>query len=126
MPVRVLIVDNDHDTTDMFGMLLGLDGRTTHRLAYSGAEALSIAPSFRPELVLIDLGMPDMSGLALAQKLRELPEAKSAMLAAVTGYTDTARKDLAEDAGFDHYLIKPVTSDSLHELIETVRKRRDG
>ncbi len=93
------------------------------RIAYDAAEAIECAPAFQPELVLIDLGMPRVDGCMLARQLRQLPEAQAAILAAYTGFTDAAHRQRAREAGFDHYLIKPVEWQMLEELIMLVQGR---
>jgi two-component system CheB/CheR fusion protein len=106
---RVLIVDDEGDIADILGMILGEEGYDT-RMARSGADAISVAREFDPEIVLLDLGLPDMSGYDVARKLRA-EHGDSPFVAAVTGYTENT--DELEAAGFDRHFIKPLQIEEL-------------
>jgi PAS domain S-box-containing protein len=104
---RVLIVDDKRDAADSLALLLGLNGHET-RTAYSGQSALLAAATFRPDAALLDIGMPDMDGYALAQALRAEPWAAALCLAALTGWGQDHDKQRARAAGFDRHFTKPV------------------
>ena len=118
--VRVLIVEDDVDTGDSLSMLLQLEGHEV-LLARSGATALEVAASFRPELVLCDIGLPGMDGYKLAERLRALPQFERVIMCALTGYTPSeADRRRPEEAGFDHHFVKPLNSAKLLELLKTI------
>ena len=87
------------------------------RVAYDGATALDLAGSFRPEVILLDIGMPEMDGYEVARLLRSVPGVGSAVLAAVTGWGQDEDRERSRAAGFDHHLVKPVDIDSVRELL---------
>jgi CheY-like chemotaxis protein len=114
--MRVLIVDDCKDTVDSLSILLGIWGHEV-RVAYDGASALTTAGSFRPEVVLLDILLPRLNGYQVARQLRQLPEASSAMLVAVTGYAENDDFAKSQEAGFDRQLVKPVELDELQRLL---------
>lgn len=113
----VLIVDDDDDLGDLMREALSLEG---HRIqvASAGAQALVLARSFRPDVVLVDIAMPGMDGYELARLLRASPRGKGLLLVAVTGLDAPEDKERARRAGFDLYLVKPFTMRSLRVLLE--------
>jgi PAS domain S-box-containing protein len=117
---RVLIVEDDIDSGDMLCMLLRLKGQEVS-VARSGQAALEVAPTFLPDIVLCDVGLPGMDGYEVARRLRETPECKEKILCALTGYTpseaDNRRLPLA---GFDHHFVKPVAIETLLALFKTL------
>jgi PAS domain S-box-containing protein len=117
---RVLIVEDDIDSGDMLCMLLRLKGQEVS-VARSGQAALEVAPTFLPDIVLCDVGLPGMDGYEVARRLRETPECKDKILCALTGYTpseaDNRRLPLA---GFDHHFVKPVAIETLLALFKTL------
>lgn len=117
--LRILVVDDNVDSADSLALLLTSYGHEV-RAAYDGSSALLIAQSFRPEVALQDVSMPDMDGYEVARKFRELPHTKHAALIALTGFTreEDARK--AHLAGFDHHLGKPVDFEVLHEVLRSI------
>ncbi|MPZ45977.1 MAG: response regulator [Betaproteobacteria bacterium] len=116
--LRILVVDDNEDSAESMSMLLQCDGHDTDT-AYSGETALRLACSLRPDVVLLDIGMPGMLGYEVARRLRSLEEAAHAMLIAVTGYGRESDVAKARDAGFDHHLVKPVDFDKLRSLLAT-------
>ncbi|HEV2970358.1 MAG TPA: response regulator [Pirellulales bacterium] len=120
-PLRVLIVDDNADEADSLATLLAFRGHEVQR-AYSANAALEIAEGFRPEVFLLDLGLPRMSGYELAGQLRK--EFSDAVLIATTGHVDEAYRLQARDAGFEHYFTKPVSIIKLHQLLESVAIQR--
>jgi CheY-like chemotaxis protein len=121
--LRVLIVDDNRDAADSLSMLVNLwehDGR----VAYDGAAALEMASVCRPDVVLLDLAMPRMDGCQVAWQLRRQSRFKRTLLIALTGYTDHVHRRLCDEAGFDHYLIKPIDLSSLETLLLRERDRR--
>lgn len=114
--LRVLLADDNQDAADSLAMLLTLS-RHEVRVAHGGLEALEIATTFRPEVALLDLGMPEMDGYALARALREAPWAARLRLIALTGRGLEEDKVRTKAAGFDHHLIKPVNPEALEQLL---------
>jgi CheY-like chemotaxis protein len=109
---RILIVDDNRDAADALAALLALDGHTIER-AYGATEALSRAVFFKAQVVLLDIGLPEMDGYELARRLRLLPELRETRLIAVTGYGQPQDRERARAAGFDEHLIKPVSPTSV-------------
>jgi|SRR5690349_7767395 CheY-like chemotaxis protein len=116
-PRRVLVVDDNADAAESLGMLLEVRGNEV-RIAYDGLEALEAAGAFRPEIVLLDIGMPKMSGYEVARRLRAA-RGDSVMIVAITGWGQEEDRRRAREAGFDHHFTKPVDYEALLELIES-------
>ncbi|CAE6690243.1 Autoinducer 2 sensor kinase/phosphatase LuxQ [Paraburkholderia haematera] len=115
-PVRILLVDDNADTTEALGTLLELEGHEVRR-AQSGPEALSIVESFTPDVALIDISMPGMNGLELARLLRQRAQCSLTKLVAVTGYTHDASRLQTDERVFDFYLTKPLSLDDLADVV---------
>jgi CheY-like chemotaxis protein len=86
-------------------------------LAHDGLDAIHVAESFRPQIVLLDIGMPRLDGYQTARKIRELPWARAVMVVAVTGWGQEQDLRMAADAGFDRHLVKPVDPLALTTMI---------
>ena len=112
---RVLIVDDNKDAAETLGMLLRLSGHEVH-LAHTGAEALEVANRVRPEIAVLDIGMPDLSGYELAQRIRREAWGQKMKLIALTGWGQGDDKRRALAAGFDHHCTKPVDPADLERL----------
>jgi CheY-like chemotaxis protein len=113
----VLVVEDNRDAVETMQDLLEMAGCTV-ALAYSGPQALAIAPEFRPEVVLCDLGLPGMSGYEVGAKLRQHPASARAQLIAVSGYGQAEDRERSEAAGFDLHLVKPVDPAELLRRLE--------
>ncbi len=122
---KVLIADDNHDAAESLALLLEL-GAHHVRTAHLGRTALSLAQTFRPDTVLLDIGMPDLSGYEVAQRLRQEPWAAGSHLIALTGLGQEADRERALSAGFDHHLVKPVDTDRLLTLIREGRRGTAG
>jgi signal transduction histidine kinase/CheY-like chemotaxis protein len=106
--LRVLIVDDNVDAADTLAMLLELDGHTT-RAVYTSQDVLHQAPTFAPDVVLLDIGLPGMNGYEVAEKLRAMPALTGVLrLIAVTGYGKSEDHQRTKSSGFDDHLVKPV------------------
>ena len=116
---KILVVDDNVDSAESMAMVLELDGHTIH-IAHDGEVALTAAMSFRPEVVLLDIGLPGLNGYEVAARLRRLPGTESAVLVAFTGYGQPEDLRRALAAGFNHHLVKPVDLDALAKLIAAV------
>ena len=105
---RVLVVDDDRDGADALGLLVEELGNQAH-VTYGGMSALDVATVFRPELMLIDLAMPDMDGCELIAQFRRMPSFAHTPIVAITGHANQGHKTMAMKAGFDNVLFKPVS-----------------
>ena len=117
---RILMVDDDVDTAESMALLLELGGHDV-RTAYDGPIAIETAKAFQPHVVLLDIGLPKMSGYEVAQHLRQQQETRLALLIALSGYGQEEDRQRALDSGFDHYLIKPIDHGTLETLINSGR-----
>jgi CheY-like chemotaxis protein len=113
---RILVVDDNRDAADSLAVLLRLLGHDLHT-AHDGLEAVQAAATFRPDVVLLDIGMPKMSGYEAARSIRRQPWGKGMALVAVTGWGQEEDKRRAAEAGFDHHLTKPVEPAALERLL---------
>src|SRR5581483_4904927 len=104
---RVLVVDDHVDAANTTSMLLQLLGYHVHT-AYSGPAGIAAADVFRPNVVLLDISMPEPTGYEVARHLREQPWGKDVFLVALTGLGQEKDRRLAEEHGFDQFLVKPV------------------
>lgn len=114
-PRRVLIVDDNADSADSLSMLLEFQGHATH-VAYGARDALACIEDFKPEVGLLDIGLPEMDGYELAKRLRAM-SAHPMRLIALTGYGQTEDAQRAIAAGFDHHLVKPVDLQALERAL---------
>lgn len=115
-PRRVLIVDDNKDAANSLAMLLKLQGHETH-VVYSAREALACVETFKPDVGLLDVGLPEMHGYELAKRLRAGPQMQGLRLVALTGYGQAEDRQRALAAGFDHHLVKPVDLDALERTL---------
>jgi len=122
--LRVLVVDDNVDAADSMGLLMEQIGCET-RVVYRGGSALETAGRFAPDLVLLDIGMPDMSGLEVCRRLRALPCGQGAFIVALTGWGQDEDRRRSESAGFDRHLVKPVDPEALIELAARLTSRSD-
>jgi signal transduction histidine kinase/DNA-binding response OmpR family regulator len=115
-PRRILIVDDHPDVTRSLARLLRLSGHEV-RTSLDGPTALEELASFRPEIVLLDIGLPGMDGYEVAQSIRKQPDSGSLVLIALTGYGQDEDRRRSREAGFDHHLVKPVDPDALLSIV---------
>jgi signal transduction histidine kinase len=113
---RVLVVDDNRDAAESLGLLLGLLGAQV-LVVNSGPEALDALPAYRPQVVLLDIGMPDMDGYEVARRIRQKPEFRDLTLIALTGWGQEEDRRRSEEVGFSHHLIKPPDMSVLEELL---------
>lgn len=114
--LRVLVADDDRDMAYSLSMLLRRWGHDV-RATYGGAEALRAAAAYRPDVLLLDIGMPELDGYHLAEQLRQQSCFEGTLMIAITGYADVAHRLLAERAGFDLVLVKPVEPEVIRRLL---------
>jgi PAS domain S-box-containing protein len=115
---RVLVVDDNVDAAKSIAMILKLSGYDVH-CVHDGPSALEAAQAYRPDVVVLDIGLPGMSGYEVAQRLRQQPEFKRTPLVAVTGYGQDEDRRLSKEAGIDHHLTKPVDPSALQRFVAT-------
>ena len=120
--LRVLVVDDDRDAADTLGLVVEELGNQVH-VTYGGTSALDVAALFRPDLMLIDLAMPDMDGCHLVGQFRQIPAFAQTQIVAVTGHADQGHKTLAMKAGFDKVLFKPVALKEIKAVLASVVQR---
>lgn len=113
---KVLVVDDNRDAAESLALLIQLDGHET-RLAHDGLEALAVADAFRPDIVLLDIGLPHLNGYEVAQRLRAAHWGAHLTLIALTGWGQREDRERAIHAGFDHHLTKPVDPEVLRSMI---------
>jgi CheY-like chemotaxis protein len=115
---RVLVADDNRDAGETLAMLLRLDGHEVH-VATDGLEAVAVFERVHPDVAILDIGMPGLSGHEVARRIRELGGDTPVTLIAVTGWGQKADKDRAIASGFDHHFTKPVEPTLLSRLLAT-------
>jgi PAS domain S-box-containing protein len=113
---RILVVDDNVDSAESLTLLLDLGGNETYT-AYDGLEALAAAADLRPDVILLDIGLPELNGYDVARRIREQPWGKQIVLVALTGWGQEEDRRRSRDAGFDHHLTKPVDPVTLKKLL---------
>jgi CheY-like chemotaxis protein len=115
--LRVLVIEDNADAAETLGDLLALFGHQAE-IAHTGADGVDVARRRPPDVVLCDIGLPEMDGYAVARELRADPLTAPIRLVALTGYGREADRDRAAAAGFDLHLVKPVGPEVLKLLLE--------
>ena len=123
--LRVLIVDDNRDGADALGLLVEALGNQVH-VTYGGTQALDVANAFQPDLMLIDLVMPDIDGCDLATQLRRIPAFKETKIVAITGLKDEKHRALAMKAGCDLVLVKPAALADIKAVLGSVVQNAKG
>jgi len=116
---RILVVDDNRDAADSLTTMLRMAGHDV-RTAYDGLEAVQAAATFRPDVLLLDIGLPRMNGYEVAQHIRHQPWGKNMALIALTGWGQEEDRRRALDAGCDHHLTKPVDPSALEKLLALI------
>jgi PAS domain S-box-containing protein len=117
--LRVLVVDDNADAADSLALLLQALGQET-RTVYNGFSALAAVESFHPQIVLLDIGMPQMDGYQVARQIASGPHGSRTLLVAVTGWGQESDRQRGREAGFHHHFVKPVSEQSLRRLLDEV------
>jgi PAS domain S-box-containing protein len=117
---RILVVDDNQDSAESMSLLLSLLGNEV-RTAYDGVQALNEADAFRPDLVLLDIGLPGLNGYEVAERLRSDPVLGRATLVALTGWAQDDDRRRSREAGFDHHLVKPTELSDLQRILAETR-----
>ncbi len=114
---RILVVDDYRDTAEFFAVFLKRLGHNV-RTASDGFQAIALAEEFRPEVILLDLGLPDLNGFETAKRIRKESWSEGTVLIAISGYGDKRDRQLSQEAGFDAHLLKPAPLKDIVDLIE--------
>jgi len=120
-PTSVLVVDDNVDAAEMLAMFLHMSGCAA-RTVHTGHAALALLETFRPQVALLDIGLPDLTGYELARRIRTLPGGADILLVAATGWGQENDRQLAFEAGFDHHLTKPIDFERLRALLAEPRR----
>ena len=113
---RILVVDDNVDAADTLAQVLEMLGNEV-RIAHDGEAGVEVAAQFRPDVVLMDIGMPKLNGYEAARRMRQHPWSRGMVLVALTGWGQDDDRKKSADAGFDHHLVKPVGMDALTTLL---------
>jgi CheY-like chemotaxis protein len=113
---RILVVDDNVDSADTLRQLLEMMGNEV-RTANDGEVGIEVAAQFRPDMVLMDIGMPKLNGYEAARRIRQHPWGRGMLLVALTGWGHEGDRKKSADAGFDHHLVKPVDMSALMKLM---------
>ena len=122
-PRRVLLVDDQADGREMYSIVLQVDGHTVYQ-AGDGDSALAVLRTERPDVAVVDIGLPGMDGYELARRIRSTPEGRRVTLIALTGYGFPEDRERSHAAGFDRHLIKPVGPEDLRKAMEQLSAPR--
>jgi DNA-binding response OmpR family regulator len=123
--LRIIVADDDRDTVDTLSRVLAGQGHVVHGV-YAGKDVLPAASLFRPDAIILDMAIPEMSGFAVAQAIRQsFMDMRRPLLIALSGmWKDFADREIARQVGFDHYLVKPADPAELAALLEPLRAPR--
>jgi CheY-like chemotaxis protein len=113
---RILLADDNRDAAESLAIILRLEGHEVE-LAHDGVAALQLFAEKRPDVALLDIGMPKTNGYDVAKQIRASPAGRDVLLVAITGWAQDSDRAQSRAAGFDHHLTKPVEPDTLIELL---------
>jgi CheY-like chemotaxis protein len=122
-PLRVLVVDDNYDAAASLELLMQI-WKHEVRTAHEGPQAIDLARTFLPHVVLLDIGLPKMNGYQVAAELRSC--LSTATLVAMTGYGQEDDRRRSQEAGFDHHLVKPVEPRVLERLLDSLAEAQDA
>jgi CheY-like chemotaxis protein len=115
-------VDDNPDSTEPLSLLLQTRGHET-RVSTDAEEAIALADDFRPDCVVLDLGLPRMDGYEVARRLRNRPYGAQLVLVALTGWAGQEIRNKAAEAGFDYHLVKPVNWEELERIVDSAARQ---
>lgn len=118
---RILVVDDSRDGAASLAMLLSVMGNDT-RTAHDGLQGVELAEAFRPDLIVLDIGLPKLNGYDACRRIREQPWAKDILIVAATGWGQEEDRRRSQEAGFDHHLVKPVDAAEINKLLSEARR----
>jgi len=120
---RILVIDDNIDAAESLAMLLEMSGHIS-RTAHNGITGLKLAEEFHPEIIFLDIGLPDINGYEVAEQIRKQPWGKNIFLIAATGWGQDTDKELAKIAGFDEHLTKPIDFQKLNSMLQNIATSR--
>jgi PAS domain S-box-containing protein len=120
--LRVLVVDDSVDTAQTLAMILEASGHDV-RMGHDGPTALDAALDYRPNVVLLDIGLPGLNGYEIAKRMRQQPVLRNIVLVAITGYGQEIDRQRSQEAGFDHHLVKPADFGKLQQILASVSEK---
>ena len=115
-PLRIMVVDDNRDAADLVAEFLVISGHEAIPV-YGGAEALRMADTFEPDVVFLDLGLPEVSGFQVASRLRQATKFQRTKVIAFTAWSDERTRARTRDGGYDHHLVKPASLDDILGLL---------
>ena len=121
-PLRVLLVDDNVDTVLSFSMLIEAHGHDV-RTAHDGLAAVQAAIDYRPDVALLDIGLPGLNGSEVAKRIRQHSNLENVVLVALTGYGQDSDREASRQAGFNHHLVKPALLEQLQQVLTTVSEK---
>lgn len=121
--MRVMIVEDNDALAQTTGWLVEMLGYE-YRLARSGPEAIAAVGTYKPDVMMLDIGLPGMNGYDLCRALRQDPALKTTVFIAQTGWGQDEHRQMAREAGFHHHMVKPLSFDALESLLGTIEKGR--
>jgi len=122
---RILIADDNKDAAESLSMLLQITGHETF-MAHDGVEAIAAAEKHRPDVILLDIGMPRLNGLDVCHRIRKEPWGSGITIIALTGWGQEEDRRQSHEAGFDGHLVKPVDYNALLELLGSMNARAEA
>ena len=120
--LRVMVVDDNRDAADLIAEFLNMCGHETLPI-YGGAEAIRAADAFQPDVMLLDLGMPEITGFDVVSTLRRAPRFRHTRMIALTAWGDAHTRERTQVIGFDHHLVKPASLDDILNVVSARQAR---
>jgi CheY-like chemotaxis protein len=124
-PLRILVVDDNRDGADSLAEMLGFMGGDT-LTAYDGEQAVAAAGDFRPDVIVLDIGLLKLNGYEACRRIRALPESNGVVIIAQTGWGQDEDRQRTQEAGFDHNMVKPVEPAALMKLLANLSVSNSG
>lgn len=122
-PMRIMIVEDNEALAQTTGWLVEMIGYD-YRLAANGKEAIAAYPEYRPDVFMIDIGLPGMNGYDLCRELKSRPDTAGAVFIAQTGWGEAEHRRMTAEAGFDHHLVKPLYLETLETVLNEIAKAK--
>jgi CheY-like chemotaxis protein len=122
---RILVVDDNRDSATSLGMILSLLGNEI-RTAHDGLEGVEAAAAFRPDLILLDIGLPKLNGYEACRRIREQPWGQGVVIIACTGWGQEEDVRRSNEAGFDQHMVKPLDPAQLEKVLAEIVVTREG
>lgn len=119
---RILVVDDNENCAKVLMWTMEALGYTA-KMAFDGESAIALAKSFHPDVVLLDIGLPGMNGYDVCRTMRKEPALKNTIYVAQTGWGQKEHREHSKEAGFDYHLVKPVSIDTLKDILLTLEKK---